>query len=63
MIFEELNRIKDRDRHLILQNPHAKSKHRRLRRAEARQTRLEARSLGAAANKNIGTIDTAKKSA
>ncbi len=58
MVFEELNRIPKTDcataqlsdRHPIPQNPHAKPKPRRLRRAEAQQARLEARNLGAAAN-------------
>ena len=42
-------------------NPHTKPKLRRLRRAEAKQARLEARSLGAAANKNISTNKQVKK--
>lgn len=64
MFFEELNRLsksdcataQPSDRHPLSQNPHAKSKPRRLRRAEARQARLEARNLGATANQNISTI-------
>lgn len=70
MVFSELSRlsksdcttVQPSDRQPLTKNPRAKPKPRRLRRAEARQIRLETRNLGAAANKNISTIKQAKKS-
>ena len=68
MVFEELNQLsksdyataQPSDRQSLPKNPHAKSKPRRLRRAEARQARIEARNLGAAANQNIHTREIEK---
>ena len=71
MVFSELSRLsksdcataQPSDRQVIPKNSHAKPKPRRLRRAEARQTKLEAKSLDTAANQNINTNRQAKKSA
>lgn len=64
MIFTEINRISNSA--LATINPPAKLEPRRVRRAKQReaqrQQRLEARSLGAAANQNINTIKQEKKS-
>jgi len=62
MVFSELRRLSNSDRQLIAQNPKAKPKSRRLRRAEAKQASLEAKNLVIAANTNISTIDSSKKS-
>jgi len=59
MIFEELSRISNGN--FTSKNPHPKLKPRRLRRAEAKQARLEAKKLGTAVNKNISTTSDTKK--
>ncbi|MDJ0571502.1 MAG: hypothetical protein QNJ53_20980 [Pleurocapsa sp. MO_192.B19] len=58
MFLSELTRIKNGDHTKI--NPHAKTESRKVRRAKARQARLEARNLGAAANQNIHTREIEK---